>query len=193
MIRRYWYVAAVIIAAGASLIAGRYSRDGSLGANDSDVQSAAGAYARSEGNAPIQLPSSADKVGMVAWIASDPAPSREPAITVRLNIRKGWHVNANPASLRFLIPTTVNAEIDHKPVRLDIAYPPGRDSHIKLDGKSILVYDDNTILRAGMPASTLARVRSAGSLGLVVTVQSCSNKGICLPPAQLRSTIPARL
>ncbi|MCW8309134.1 protein-disulfide reductase DsbD N-terminal domain-containing protein [Acidiphilium sp. PA] len=110
---------------------------------------------------------------------------------VRLNIKKGWHVNANPASLRFLIPTTVKSEINHKAVRLDISYPPGRDSHVKLDGKSILVYDDNTILRADMPASTLAQLRSAGSLSLVVTVQSCSNKGICLPPAQLRSTIAA--
>ncbi|OZB27478.1 MULTISPECIES: protein-disulfide reductase DsbD domain-containing protein [unclassified Acidiphilium] len=191
MTRRYWYVAAVVIAAGASLIAGRYSRDGSLGANDSGVQGAAGAYARSEGNARFHLPSSADKVSMVARIASNAAPSREPAIMVRLNIKKGWHVNANPASLRFLIPTTVKSEINHKAVRLDISYPPGRDSHVKLDGKSILVYDDNTILRADMPASTLAQLRSAGSLSLVVTVQSCSNKGICLPPAQLRSTIAA--
>ncbi|MBW4025269.1 MAG: hypothetical protein HIU92_19430 [Proteobacteria bacterium] len=193
MTSRFWYAVAVTITAGAGIIAGEYPRDVSRGANNGDVRGSARAYAQSKVAGQFHFPSSGDKVSIAAWIDLKAAPLKQPAIMVRLNIKKGWHVNATPASLPFLIPTTVKARIDHKDVKLDITYPPGRDSHIKLDGKSVLVYDDHSILQAGMPSSTLAMTQSGASIGLVVTVQSCSNKGICLPPAQLRSTVAAHL
>lgn len=191
MTHRQWYVLAVVVAVIALLAGGRYSQHGSRGADEGRVGGSADAYAQSESKNGLHIPNSAEKVRMTAWMASTSVARQAPAIMVRLAINQGWHVNANPASLRFLIPTTVKARINHQDVKLKLSYPPGRDSHIKLDGKSIFVYDNNTILNAGVPASTLATARSVGSVRLVVTVQSCSDKGICLAPAQLRSTIEA--
>ncbi len=193
MNRKHWYFAAVIGATIATLVGGGYSRHVSRDADQDGGTGFARAYTRSEGKGGFHMLGSADEVSMTARLISKSGPGQNPVVQVRLIIKKGWHVNANPASLRFLIPTTVKATINHKNSKLDISYPPGRDSHIKLDGKSIFVYDDNTILNAGIPPSTLTKVRSAGAFGLAVTVQSCSTKGICLPPARLRSTISAQL
>ncbi len=106
-------------------------------------------------------------------------------LAVRLLIAPGWHVNANPASFEGLIPTQVQARVAGKPVGVTVSYPPGRVSNIRLEGKSLRVYDNGTVIQAQVSAQVLGAARAHGGLELVVTVQSCSDKGICLPPAKL--------
>jgi hypothetical protein len=106
-------------------------------------------------------------------------------LAVRLLIASGWHVNANPASFEGLIPTQVQARVAGKSVGVTVSYPPGRVSNIRLEGKSLRVYDNGTVIRAQVSAQVLIAARAHGGLELVVTVQSCSDKGICLPPAKL--------
>jgi hypothetical protein len=130
------------------------------------------------------LPSSAERVHIRARFAGKAARDGSRELAVQLAIAPGWHVNANPASLEGLIPTALRATAAGQPVSLTVHYPSGRTSDIRLEGKSLKVYDDGTVIRARVPAPALAAARTNGGLVLTTTVQSCSNK-VCLPPAQL--------
>ena len=110
-------------------------------------------------------------------------------VIVTLNIAKGWHVNANPASLDFLIPTTVTARIDHQQATVDAHYPAGRPSGVSLNGTEIKVYDSGTTIRLALPASTRHELMAARQLMLQVQAQSCSDKGVCLAPSVLHATL----
>jgi len=80
-----------------------------------------------------------------------------------LEIAPGWHIQANPASEEFLLPTEVTAEGGAE-VR-DLQYPPGEE----------------------MPAVYAGRVEVAGEVSghgrLVVRFQLCDDAR-CLPPAE---------
>jgi len=137
------------------------------------------------------LASSAGKVEVSAAWATGPGEDDHPRIELALHIADGWHVNANPASLDFLIPTRVQATVDGGAAAVSPAYPSGRESDIQLEGTRIRVYGDGTIIPVELPAATLQRVRGAGALELAVRVQSCSDSGTCLAPATVRTTLPA--
>lgn len=158
-------------------------------AGKGDAATQAEAYVQSQSGRSAQLADSADKVSIRASLVRRNVGSQGRVLRVRVLIRHGWHVNANPASLLSLIPTTVKARINGKPVALRVKYPPGQDSGIRLNGKPILVYDDNTVIRAHLPQGLTVTAQSASTLKVLLTVQSCSDKGICLAPAQLSSTV----
>lgn len=192
---RLHLITAGVLALAAIAIAGGYwwmsSRTTEAQAGNG-ASAQASAYIQSQSRGTSRLANSADKVSVKAWF---PGPARENGtrmLHVRLRIHPGWHVNANPATLRFLIPTTVKGSVGGKPVALSVSYPPGRDSNIRVSGKPIAVYDNNTVLKTRVTSKVLASARSAGALRILVTVQSCSDKGICLAPAQLSSTVPLK-
>jgi hypothetical protein len=114
------------------------------------------------------------------------------AVTVTLDIDNGWHVNANPASLDFLIPTTVSAHAGEDQVDADVEYPPGRPSGIRLQDTEIEVYEDGTEITVRLSADARARIRENGGLDLAVRAQSCSDDGTCLAPSTLRASLPAK-
>jgi len=100
-------------------------------------------------------------------------------VEVRLTMADGWHVNANPASLDFLIPTSIEASADGKTVPVDIDWPDGHDSGIDLGDTAILVYSNNTVIPVKLDTDT------SEPPTLDVRVQACSDKGVCLPPSTL--------
>lgn len=123
------------------------------------------------------LATSASKVDAIARYA-DADSTR---LQVRLDMADGWHVNAHPASLDFLVPTTITATRGGEPLPLTIAWPQGHDSGIELGGTSIKVYSDATVI----PVRIDAPAQSAAQPTLKIRVQACSNKGLCLPPSTL--------
>ena len=175
-------VAAVILAAGGLL---RPDKDTA----PSEAGTIAQADARSDERERLHMPSSADKVSItVSTPSADSANASQP-ITVTLHIQKGWHVNVNPASLPFLIPTSVQAERSGRTIPLTVRFPLGRESDIRLDGKVIMVYDDSTILAGDFEGLRPRESLSTQSVTIVVTVQSCSDQGICLQPSTLRDVV----
>jgi len=110
-------------------------------------------------------------------------------IKLRLQIDDGWHVNAHPASLDFLVPTAIQATVDDETLSPSIDWPAGRDSGIELDGTTIAVFRDGTTIPVHLTADELASARTAGRLTLAVQVQACSDDGICLPPSTLETTV----
>lgn len=131
-----------------------------------------------------RLATSASKVDVSAEF--QPATDHsEPRIRVRLDMARGWHVNAHPASLDFLVATTIEARAGGETLALNIAWPEGRNSGIQVGGTRIKVYSDNTVIPVQLARTSATQLRAAGQLTLNVRVQACSDKGICLPPSTL--------
>jgi len=53
-------------------------------------------------------------------------PGKSFYLKVRLKIAKGWHINANPASMDFLIPTALSVDSDLPIEMLSVKYPKGK-------------------------------------------------------------------
>ncbi len=100
---------------------------------------------------------------------------------VRLEIAEGWHVNANPASLDFLIPTQVGPA--DASAEVDVSYPPGADYHPRFSLEPLSVYEGRVDIR----------VRTGGTGkprdGYDLTFQACDDTS-CLPPETVRLTAP---
>lgn len=129
------------------------------------------------------LARSASKVDVKATLVGDSADA--PDIKVQLLVADGWHVNAHPASLDFLVPTTITAQAGDQTLPLAIAWPDGHASGIELGGTEIMVYSDNTTIPVRLKPAAAQATRTTAQLVLKVRVQACSNKGICLPPSTL--------
>ena len=102
----------------------------------------------------------------------------EDQLGVRLAIDSGFHINANPASSDFLIPTTLTVT-ELQPLR--IAYPAPVRFKPKFTEDTIDVYDGTILITAFFPKGALTAFRFLhGS----VTAQACTDV-FCLPPADM--------
>jgi uncharacterized protein YyaL (SSP411 family) len=99
-------------------------------------------------------------------------------ILVMLAIDPGYHVNANPASSDYLIPTTVT--IPGVP-DAKVSYPVGQVFEPKFSPEGIEVYEGSVDIRTVLPKGSLT---SAAEEPLRVEVQACTTQ-ICLAPATL--------
>jgi len=114
---------------------------------------------------------------------------RPPRLEVELTIEEGWHVNANPASMEFLIPTEVTLHVDGRPVAIDPRYPAPTDRFATpLGEEPIAVYESGVVIHADVAAD-------AGLEGAVprarVRLQACNDEGRCLPPATVDTPVEA--
>ncbi len=121
------------------------------------------------------FPGSADHVRVVT-VTRDSSDQNK--ITVTLQIDPGYHVNANPASDKDLIPTTLTFD---GPQPKQIIYPPRTSFQPKFSNEAIDVYQGAVIIMAIFPEGTITpQIRLRGS----VLVQACTDE-ICLPPAEI--------
>ncbi len=123
----------------------------------------------------FRLPRSEDHVhASLTRRDGDPAQ-----LVVRLAIDEGWHVNANPASLPFLIPTAVEVRGAEAVIR----YPEGRALRSEFAPEEILVYEGTVeipmILESGASPAQVA-----------LRYQACDER-ICLPPARAELAVEA--
>jgi hypothetical protein len=106
-------------------------------------------------------------------------------IVLTLDIEPGWHVNANPASMEFLIPTVAKSSAGGQSLDIPTQYPRGRVSDITLGDTALEVYDDGASIRLLPDEKQTAALKEAGRLDMTVRVQACSDEGVCLAPADL--------
>jgi uncharacterized protein YyaL (SSP411 family) len=106
-------------------------------------------------------------------------------VIVTLTIDPGYHINANPASADYLIPTAVTiADVSND----RIAYPPGQIFKPKFTPEGISVYERSVTISAELPKGGLASVANAP---LRIEVQACTDQ-LCLPPATLSVPVVQR-
>lgn len=125
-----------------------------------------------------RLAQSADRVRVSAR-ARDGAG--EDLVVVTLLVDEGFHVNANPASLDYLIPTSVAFE-GITPAR--VRYPEAVSFAPSFSELAIDVYEGRQELVAVFEDGTL---RPGERVTATVTVQACDDK-VCLAPSRIPVT-----
>lgn len=116
------------------------------------------------------LPNSAD---FVHASAQSIAPA---SVQVAIDIDKGYHINANPASDPDLIPTQLMLDGDSS--RLTVDYPQGQPFKAPFARQGIAVYSGRVVLHAALAPATPVPD------GLTLRVQACNDK-YCLAPANV--------
>jgi uncharacterized protein YyaL (SSP411 family) len=89
-----------------------------------------------------------------------------PGFRVFLVVKEGWHINANPASSPYLIPTEIQGDVRN------VSYPPGKTMTFAFSKEPLSVYD-------GEVAIELEAERGAAEVTLVY--QACDDTR-CLSP-----------
>ncbi len=101
-----------------------------------------------------------------------------PRVIATIEIAPGYHVNANPASLDYLVPTRLNLEGAGAPL-----YPEATLFRPSFAKDGLRVYEG----RISLSAPLATPVKDLASLRATLTVQAC-NAASCLPPATI--TLP---
>ena len=125
--------------------------------------------------ASFHVPDTTDHVHVTAAMNSRPDYDE---ITVTVQIDEGYHINANPASLDFLIPTSVTFE-SLTPVQ--IIYPTPTQFEPAFAAESLNVYEGSAVVVAIFRKSLL---KGTPIIRGQVTAQACTAK-FCLPEAKL--------
>ena len=153
------------------------------------IQSAPAAWASLTAYAVLYGPSgeaktevALDSAAHVKAAAQGFAHADHDEIIVTLTIDPGYHVNSNPASIDYLIPTVV--AVPSTP-DAKIAYPAGHVFKPKFSPEGISVYEGAVEITAALPKGWLA---STAHALLRIEVQACTEQ-ICLPPATLTSYV----
>jgi thiol:disulfide interchange protein DsbD len=115
-------------------------------------------------------------------------PGKPFDLLVTLNIKHPYHVNANPASEKFLIPTSVTIEPASGITFANPQYPRGVMREFAFTGgKRIAVYEGKVTIRIGAtPAKNMkpGRITVRGK----VHYQACDERS-CYPPGDLPFTL----
>jgi hypothetical protein len=111
---------------------------------------------------------------------------------VRLKIDDGYHVNANPATLPYLIPT----QLDITPatgISVDfITYPNGVIKKFSFSpDQALAVYEGQTDLKLRLTAAKTAQP-GEHNLSVKLRVQACDDQ-VCYAPGTLDFTLPVTI
>jgi len=110
---------------------------------------------------------------------------------VRLKITSGYHVNANPATEKFLIPTSLEVKpeagitVDH------IVYPKSLKKKFPFAETPLDVYEGDAVIKFTVRAT---RDIAAGehTLRARVRVQPCDDEK-CYPPSTIETSLPVTI
>ena len=137
------------------------------------------------------LPESQNWVQASASVSSKKITHGKPfEVKVRLKIAKGWHINANPASMDFLIPTALSVDSDLPVEMLSVKYPKGKKFHFEFSEQPLAVYQCEVTIQAKLKLKASAKSGQKGVLRLQLKYQACDDQR-CMPPSV--STIQLKL
>jgi thioredoxin:protein disulfide reductase len=107
---------------------------------------------------------------------------------VRLSVQEGYHVNANPATFSYLIPT----KLDITPasgVSVDfITYPDPVTRTFSFADEPLKVYEGDALLKVKLKASASAET-GKHNLSAQLRVQACNDQ-VCYPPGTIDLALP---
>ena len=111
--------------------------------------------------------------------------------SVRLEIEAGYHVNANPPTHSYLIPTELSVVAQEgisagKPV-----YPPALSKKFAFDPQLLAVYEGAVSIKLPLRAEADAR-KGSRTLSARVRVQPCDDSA-CYPPRTVETSIPVNV
>jgi uncharacterized protein YyaL (SSP411 family) len=96
----------------------------------------------------------------------EPSSMGSTGFRLTLKVKGGWHINANPASSPYLIPTEVKGALRN------VSYPPGKSRTFAFSDEPLLVYDGELAIEGEW---------SSPPTPLTLVYQPCDETR-CLPP-----------
>lgn len=151
-----------------------------LGTEGSPAQGPSSGFGAKASDAHVQLRAS--------W-GDDPSDGEDETAVVRLKIADGWHINANPASREFLIPTRVTLRAGAQAVDAKPRYPEGKDLEADLIGEEPIQVYAGTVT---IPLVLESPPETGEALTVQARVQACNDDGRCLAPATLDAQLASR-
>ena len=111
--------------------------------------------------------------------------------TVQVIIADGYHVNANPATHSFLIPTKLDVTAENGITTGAPVYPAPLTKKFAFDEKPLAVYEGTATIR--LPVAAGATVpKGAHTLRAKLRVQPCDDNA-CFPPRTVETSIPVKV
>ena len=108
--------------------------------------------------------------------------------SVRLDIAKGYHTHANPATDKFYIATALSAEAADGITPGKPSYPPGVPRKLGFFDKPLSLYEGSVRIRLPLRADKNA-VKGRHTLRAKLRVQPCNDEA-CYPPRDIDAPIP---
>ncbi len=115
---------------------------------------------------PGSIESLADEVVQTELTSGDAGSDGWRDFQVALEIREGWHVNANPASFDYLVPTRIEGAVRR------LVYPPAETYRFAFAKEELSVYSGRASIRGKL---------APDESSLRVVYQACDDRR-CLPP-----------
>ena len=110
---------------------------------------------------------------------------------VRLQIKDGYHVNANPASFSYLIPTQLELTPAEGVAVEFITYPDPLTRKFSFSEKPLAVYEGETTLKARLKADKASKP-GTHNLSAKLRVQACDDK-VCYAPGSIDLVVPVNI
>src|ERR1044072_1855387 len=108
--------------------------------------------------------------------------------SVRLDIAKGYHTHANPATDKFYIATELRAEPQEGITPGKPVYPPGASRKLGFAEKALSLYEGSVVIKLPLRAEMNA-LKGRHTLRAKLRVQPCNDEA-CLPPRDIEAPIP---
>jgi hypothetical protein len=116
------------------------------------------------------------------------APGGETVAAVQLNIASGYHVNANPASAKYLIATALEVEAGDKITVGQPQYPASVMKKFAFSPDQLAVYEGAAQIKVQLKAAADA-AQGEHTLRAKLRVQPCDDQA-CYPPRTIDTSIP---
>lgn len=134
-----------------------------------------------------EIMSSASVVRVEA-AATEAAAGGTADATVKLTITDGYHVNANPPSMAYLIPTELSVEPGEGITALKPVYPPSVTRKFAFSETPLAVYEGEATIKLPLKIAEKA-VKGVRDLKARVRVQACDDKA-CYKWSMIETSIP---
>ncbi len=112
-------------------------------------------------------------------------------LSVRAKIKKGFHIQANPAADEFLIPATLSIQANEGIMPGNPVYPPGHPYRLKGSKKDLLTYEDEVVIRLPVKVLDSAPLGNANLTG-GLRFQPCDDRR-CFFPRTIPVAIPVKI
>ncbi|HSG73367.1 MAG TPA: protein-disulfide reductase DsbD domain-containing protein, partial [Planctomycetaceae bacterium] len=136
---------------------------------------------------PVAFQSDEDKkhlVKLVPYLDVDKLPAGNTCqIVVYVEIEKDWHINTNPASPDFFIPTVLKVKSDVDLKLKGVVYPAGKKFTIEGLDDPLMVYEGKIAIRGELDIPETAAGKKV-QLDIELDYQAC-NDSTCKPKATI--------
>ena len=125
---------------------------------------------------------SKDKVNVLARIMPESSTEIQKTVKVVIEVEQGWHINANPASLDFLIPTVIDVQTEQQSTQ-NVTYPKAKDMKTPLG--DVRVFDGTVeIISVVQGDETI----DESTMRALIQVQACKDD-TCFAPSQISVSV----